>query len=117
MSTVAEAPDQRIAALAVANRIRQERAALKRDLHDGRITLEDILGAPHPAVVNTPLLDVLCWTRRGNRFQATGMAQLGRAAVDARINLLLPVGRASVTTRAWCVQIAQHNMRRPRGAS
>ena len=95
--------EQRQAAIVKANEVRRARLELKDGLRAGTITLDDILLAgPHPAVLRTPLLDVMMWGKAG-RLQSRGLAILGERALDARVNLLLPVGQASVRMRAWCV--------------
>ncbi len=95
--------EQRAHALRQANHIRRERADLKAAMRDGTVTLDDLLMTPHPAVVDTPLIDVLLWRRRATRMQAPALARLGERAVRDRVNLLLPVGAASERVRAWCV--------------
>lgn len=107
--------DQRRTAIRKATAVRSQRANLKRDLRDGRITLDEILGAPHPAAASATLLDVLQWTRWPNGFRPTALERIGKQAVGAKVNLLLPVGRASLATRAWCVTAAEWNAREPRG--
>ena len=44
--TPARSPEQRLAALAEANRVRSLRAALKADLRAGRVSLEGVLTSP-----------------------------------------------------------------------
>jgi hypothetical protein len=103
--------EQRDAAMEKANEVRRVRLDLKRQLREGTITLDDILGGPHPAVVTTPLLDVILWTRCG-RLQARSLARLGEEALAARVNLLLPVGKASTRVREWCVDHGERGRHR-----
>jgi hypothetical protein len=97
------ATQQRQHAIQQANRIREQRHTIKQDLQAGTLTLTDILTAPHPAVATTPLLDVMLWARKRG-MQAPGLARVGEQAIRDRVNLLLPVGSASLRMRKWCAE-------------
>lgn len=103
---------QRQHAIQKANRIREQRHTIKQDLQAGTLTLNDILTGPHPAVADTPLLDVMLWARKRG-MQAPGLARVGERAIADRVNLLLPVGSASLRVRKWC---AENTPSRERGA-
>lgn len=53
------AVDQRQAALALANAARGQRAALKRDISDGKVTMPDVLAAPSPSADRCTVAELL----------------------------------------------------------
>lgn len=60
--TTSPVPPQPLRALSLANRVRSERAAVKRDVHDGRLRVADALDLP--CVRSMRVLDLL----RAQRF-------------------------------------------------
>ena len=89
---------QRLGALALANRAKSDRAALKRDLRAGRLTFAEV-AAQRPA----PLCDVPLFALLG---ELRGMRQrrverLNRRAIVARVNLARTLGEASTATLRW----------------
>jgi hypothetical protein len=72
--TQAQAPvrslDQRMEALKRANDIRVRRAQLKKDLKDGRINIEAILGSPPQYVETAKVFDILMAVPKFGRVKA-----------------------------------------------
>jgi hypothetical protein len=90
--------DERAGALARARVAKRERAALKRELRAGRLTLGELV-ARRPE----PLRDVNLFALLG---EVPGMGQrrmerLNRRAIAARINLARTLGEASDATLRW----------------
>ena len=73
--TQAHAPvrslDQRMDALARANDVRVKRAKLKKDLKDGRVKIETILGKPPGYVETAKVIDILMAVPKFGRVKAT----------------------------------------------
>ena len=59
VGTPARSREQRMAALAEANRVRSLRAALKADLHEGRVSLASVLADPPDFVQNAKVSTLL----------------------------------------------------------
>jgi hypothetical protein len=72
--TQAHAPvrslDQRMDALARANDVRVKRAQLKKDLKDGKVRIEQILGKPPEYVSTAKVLDILMAVPKFGRVKA-----------------------------------------------
>lgn len=72
--TQAHAPvrslDQRMDALARANDVRVKRAKLKKDLKDGKVRVEQILGKPPEYVETAKVLDILMAVPKFGRVKA-----------------------------------------------
>jgi hypothetical protein len=72
--TQAQAPqrslDQRMEALKRANDIRVRRARLKKDLKDGRVQIEEVLGDPPPFVETAKVFDILMAVPKFGRVKA-----------------------------------------------
>ena len=62
--------DQRMEALKRANDIRVKRAQLKKDLKDGRVRIEDILGDPPEYVSTAKVFDMLMAVPKFGRVKA-----------------------------------------------
>jgi hypothetical protein len=62
--------DQRMDALKRANDVRVRRAKLKRDLKDGRIRIQAILGAPPEFVETAKVIDILMAVPKFGRVKA-----------------------------------------------
>ena len=72
--TQAHAPvrslDQRMDALARANDVRVKRAQLKKDLKDGKVKIEQILGNPPEYVSTAKVIDILMAVPKFGRVKA-----------------------------------------------
>src|SRR5579872_1915829 len=72
--TQAHAPlrslDQRMDALKRANDVRVRRAKLKKDLKDGRVKIESILGSPPEYVSTAKVIDILMAVPKFGRVKA-----------------------------------------------
>jgi hypothetical protein len=68
---------QRMAALAKADRVRLARAQLKRDLKARRVSICDVLADPPEWVETMPVLDLLLAVPKIGRVKATKMLQRG----------------------------------------
>lgn len=100
--------EQRAEALQAANvrrvEVSQWKRRLKRNPHAVRMAL-----ATRPAeIAHVPLVEMLAWARVGG-LRSVAMEELGRQAALDGVNLLVPLGRASVKTRSWAVE---HGLRR-----
>ena len=63
-------PDQRMDALRRANDVRVRRAKLKKDLKDGRVRIQAILGAPPEFVETAKVIDILMAVPKFGRVKA-----------------------------------------------
>jgi hypothetical protein len=104
LATAATHDDQREAAMLLANQARTNRATVKRNLRNGTLTLTDAMLNPPHELRNTLLIDVIRWTIR-KRSSTAALAVIGKQAVRDNINLMVPLGSASVMSRAW---VAEH---------
>jgi hypothetical protein len=81
MDVVRPEPDaaleQRMAALAKADRVRLARAQLKRDLKARRVSICDVLADPPEWVETMPVLQLLLAVPKVGRVKATAMLQRG----------------------------------------
>jgi hypothetical protein len=68
---------QRMAALAKADRVRLARAQLKRDLKAGRVSICDVLADPPEWIETMPVLPLLLAVPKIGRVKATKMLQRG----------------------------------------
>ena len=89
---------QRLGALALANRAKSDRAALKRDLRAGRLTFAEV-AAQRPALLRDVPLFALLGELRGIRQRR--VERLNRRAIVARVNLARTLGEASTATLRW----------------
>jgi hypothetical protein len=96
--TQAQAParslDQRMEALKRANDIRVKRAQLKKDLKDGRVQIEQILGDPPEYVSTAKVFDMLMAVPKFGRVKAA------RFLNQCRISQSKTVGGLSERQRA-----------------
>jgi hypothetical protein len=101
-ATVVDHVTQRDAALRKANATRLSIAAVRRRAQRGEITLSDLMLYPRPEFEQVPLVDVvrLVMTRR----HGPALEGLGRAALRDGVNLMLPMGHASLRTRMWVAE-------------
>jgi hypothetical protein len=88
-----------------ANAKRLRMAALRRYLRTETGALEDILRDPPAEFEDWPLIDVvrLGYNKRGS----VACERLGRLAVRDGVNLLVPLGRASLRSREWIIKHAR----------
>lgn len=96
--TQAQAPerslDQRMDALRRANEIRVRRARLKKDLKEGRVRVEQILGSPPDYVETAKVFDILMAVPKFGRVKAA------RFLNQCRISQSKTVGGLSERQRA-----------------
>jgi hypothetical protein len=96
--TQAQAPvrslDQRMEALKRANEIRVRRAQLKKDLKDGRLRIEVVLGSPPEYVETAKVFDILMAVPKFGRVKAA------RFLNQCRISQSKTVGGLSERQRA-----------------
>jgi hypothetical protein len=96
--TQAHAPvrslDQRMDALKRANDVRVRRAQLKKDLKDGKVRIEQILGDPPEYVSTAKVVDILMAVPKFGRVKA------GRFLTTCRISQSKTVGGLSDRQRA-----------------
>jgi hypothetical protein len=113
--TTTERDAQRSAALRQARRQITVRSEVRRGFRDGTLNLATVLADPPPELKRVLLVDVLRWAAV-YQGATTRMVDLGAMALEARINLMVPLGRASVRTRAWAAEHgALRLQRRPNG--
>lgn len=98
---------QRDRALNSANEKRAALAAIRVQLSSGQLTVADVMLDPPAALQDTPLIDILRM-QRSRRRNGLSLAIVGEEAIDANVNLLLPLGCASARVRSW---VAAHGMR------
>jgi hypothetical protein len=81
-------------------KIRTARRCWKEALHDEPKRVLEVLDAPPDELATVPLPDLLLWVRG---FGPEKLYHLGARAASAhqRVNLLIPLGRASNRTRQW----------------
>lgn len=99
---------QRHASLELAN---AKRAAVVE--HGRRIAAEPgylrtVLENPPAELEDMAIVDVLRLARC-NRRRSAAEQRMGRLAVEAGVNLMLPLGRASLVTRRWVARNAEWN--------
>jgi hypothetical protein len=103
--TQAQAPerslDQRMEALKRANEIRVRRAQLKKDLKDGRTSVETILGDPPDYVETAKVFDILMAVPKFGRVKAA------RFLNQCRISQSKTVGGLSERQRAELIGLFQ----------
>jgi hypothetical protein len=94
---------QAVEALSLANRQRVEIAEPKRRIRCREITLVDLLEDPPGCIAEYGLIDVVrLGYQSGGRYKATpAITTLGRDAVRDGVNLLWPIGKASLRSRRW----------------
>jgi hypothetical protein len=83
-------------ALAVANTVRIERAVLRAKVVNDACSLRELFADPPDALSRAPIWQVLCW-----RLSSWQVARLNRKAIDARVNLALPIASLNTHTREW----------------
>lgn len=93
----------------LANDRRVALAALRRCVGNGTVTLAGVLLPVHPLVRGMVLADVVRWQYRDRYSGCAALEQLGRRAVEDRVNLLMRAGRASEASRRWVAENGRHN--------
>lgn len=102
-----EAITQRDRALSSANQKRIAIAGIRAQLSSGQLTIADVMMDPPRELLATPLIDILRM-QRGRVRSGLSLTIIGEEAIDANVNLLLPLGIASARVRGW---VAAHGMR------
>ncbi len=102
---------QRLDAIERANVMRARRRELRRQIRAGERTLLDVLSGPDPDVSDLALVEILAMAR-STGLRSMGLAQIGEDAMHARVNLLLPAGRASERQRLWAARVGSRQLRR-----
>jgi hypothetical protein len=88
------------------NALRKERSDARRALRTGALSMEAVMRDPPPALAGVPLIDVV---RLGYRYRNGGaITEIGRMALRDGVNLMMPLGTASVRSREW---VARHGCR------
>jgi glucose-6-phosphate dehydrogenase assembly protein OpcA len=97
--------EQRMIALERANEKRSRAAHLRRRLAGERGALRAVLLDPPEEFAQVAIIDVvrLAYSKRS----AKSLARLGRLAVRDRVNLMMPLGEASLRTREWTADHAE----------
>jgi len=102
-SKTAHAPvrslDQRMDALRRANDVRVKRAQLKKDLKDGRVRIETILGGPPEYVETAKVIDILMAVPKFGRVKAA------RFLSTCRISQSKTIGGLSDRQRAELIDL------------
>lgn len=93
--------DQRRSALITANERKREVGRLRTRLKNNREFAEEILRNPPPEAARLAVIEVLVHARSQKGWRSECLMQIGNRAVADRINLLVPLGRASERTREW----------------
>jgi hypothetical protein len=100
--TVAAAPErsltQRMDALQRANEIRTKRADLKRDLHDGKVSIHDLLLVPPEYVHSAKVFDLLMAAPRFGRVKTDKVMRLCRISPSKSIGGLSPRQRTELVS-------------------
>lgn len=93
--------EQRTAALKKAQAIRSEKARLCATVRGNPEALAALILDPPDALANIRLFELARMSRRDRCNRSPGIEGLGRRALIARVNLMVPLGRASVRSREW----------------
>lgn len=102
--------------LAAAQSMRLRIAAIRRRALDREITLAEIMADPPSELAHWACVDVIRLTRvQGLKRSTAGLERLGRLAIRDGINLLMPLGRSSATTREWIAEHAGWYVTQPNG--
>jgi hypothetical protein len=100
--TVNPAPErsieQRMEALASANRIRSRRAELKRDLKLGKVSIHDLLISPPEYVHSAKVFDLLLAAPKYGRVKVSKVLQLCRISPTKTVGGLSPRQRAELVS-------------------
>lgn len=78
---------------------RYARAELRRQLRRGAVTLADVMETRPPEAADYLLIDIIRWVYYAPR--RANVEEIGRAALRDGVNLMMPLSRASVRSRAW----------------
>ena len=109
--------EQSMSALEVANKNRGLLKEMKARVRDGRVPLRDVLMSPPKEFEHYAIVDVVRLARNVPRYRSPAWFQrMGQAASQQQINLLIPVGTASLRTRRWVVEYAQWHLPRRKGS-
>lgn len=86
ISTPDRSPSQRMDALRLANAIRSERAALKRDLKTGRVRIEQVLGNPPEYLHTAKVSDIMLAVPRYGRVKVAKVLQRCRISPSKTVS-------------------------------
>lgn len=112
MSAAGRRYELRMRSLSVANRRRVEVAEVRRRLRADPRLLREVLLDPPRCLDGMPVIDVIVLARSGRRTSARLMHWIGGRALADRVNVLVPIERASRRTREWAARHALMMVRR-----
>lgn len=92
---------QRLDALERANVKRLARADYRRRLPGDADLLRAVLLDPPDDLKAVRLHEIVAWSRKDRCARTRGIESLGRRAVVHGVNLMMPLGRASLRSREW----------------
>lgn len=108
---------QYMSALESANQKRMAIKDVKAALRSGELSLESVLLSPPAELERFPIIDVVRIARGVSGQSAPSWFQrMGRLAAIEQVNLLMPLGDASLRTRRWVILWADWH-RRGRGGA
>ena len=93
--------EQRTVALEKAQAVRREKARLCREVRESPDAFRSLLLDPPAVLANVRLYELARMTRRDRCNRGPAIEGLGRRALIARVNLMVPLGRASRRSREW----------------
>lgn len=98
-------------AIVLANQSRARRRDVRAGLQHRDRSLLDVLSGPDPALTGMTLIEVVAMAR-STGMRSAGLARIGEDAMHARVNLMLPVERASERQRLWAARAGARGLRR-----
>lgn len=105
---------QRRAALNVATAKRLNKAALKRSLRNGTMSLTAVMADPPDELAHDPLIDVIRWSRAQGKPGRPSITEIGKQALRDQVNLMTPLEDASARSRAWAAEWGNYYRRQRR---
>jgi hypothetical protein len=87
---------------------RRAGADLRRDLHNGDVSLAEVLLDPPECIAHLPLFQVLLM---GRSLGPRKLQYLNTWAMREFVNLATPLGQASQRSRQWCAKNVQVGVR------
>lgn len=88
------------------------RREVRAGLRSGTLTLKEVMREQPEAITDLALIDIIRMTRC--RRNGPVMQEIGRRAVRDNINLMVPLGKASVSSRAWVARNGTYRLYAPR---
>lgn len=95
---------QPLDALDRANVIRGQIAKTRADLRNGRVSVGELALSPPEHLLLTPMYEVARLRTPDSRDARRRLEELGRRALRDRVNLMVPLGRASTRSREWLAE-------------